>query len=111
METIDFEDFGKVEMRMGTVLEAELNPEARKPAYVMKIDFGELGIKTSSAQITENYEAGDLLGKQIVAVVNFPPKMIVGVKSQVLVLGAMSEEEGVVLLGTDMPVENGVRIG
>ncbi|MBN2731354.1 MAG: tRNA-binding protein [Balneolaceae bacterium] len=111
MTQIEFSDFQKVDMRTGTIVEAELNPEARKPAYVMKIDFGVLGIKTSSAQLTENYNSEDLVGKQIVAVVNFPVKHIAGVKSEVLVLGAMSDEEGIVLLQTEKAVPNGEEIG
>lgn len=108
---ITFDDFEKVDMRTGTILEAELNPKARKPAYMMKIDFGELGIKMSSAQITGNYEAASLVGKQVVAVVNFPPKNIAGVESEVLVLGAMTGDQGVVLLAPDNPVDNGTVIG
>lgn len=107
---IESEDFPKVDMRTGTILEAKLNPKARKPAYVMDIDFGELGIKKSSAQLTQNYRPEDLHGKQIVAVVNFPPKRIAGVKSEVLVLGAVSPEEGIVLMETGRPVKNGIRI-
>lgn len=108
---IRFEDFGKVDIRTGTILKAELNPGARNPAYVLRIDFGELGVKTSSAQITENYKSGELEGKQVVAVVNLPPKRIAGVSSEVLVLGAIPADGGVVLLGPDQSVGNGVRIG
>lgn len=111
MNEIKFSDFQKVDMRTGTIVEAEINPKARKPAYVMKIDFGSLGIKISSAQLTENYKAEDLMGKQVVAVVNFPVKRIAGVKSEVLVLGAMSDEEGIVLLQTERPVADGEEIG
>lgn len=109
-DTIGLEDFQKVDIRTGTILEAELNPKARKPAYVMSIDFGELGISKSSAQLTANYEATDLVGKQIVAVVNFPAKRIAGVKSEVLVLGALSDTKDVVLLEPGLEVENGMRI-
>lgn len=111
MNSIDFSDFQKIDIRTGTIIEAGLNPKARKPAYVMKIDFGSLGMKTSSAQLTENYNAEDLIGKQIVAVVNFPDKRIADVDSQVLVLGAMSDEEGVVLLETERGVGDGIAIG
>jgi tRNA-binding protein len=111
MKQIEFSDFQKIDIRTGTILEAELNPKARKPAYVMTIDFGPLGIKKSSAQLTQNYDAKDLVGKQIIAVVNFPPKRIAGVKSEVLVLGAMSDAEGVVLLQTQRPVVNGEPVG
>ena len=81
------------------------------PAYVLRIDFGPAGIKASSAQITANYEPADLVGKQVVAVLNFEPKRVAGVKSEVLVLGAVSEDKGVVLLEPSFPVEDGARIG
>lgn len=109
-DRIGFEHFQKVDMRTGTIVEAELNPRARKPAYVMNIDFGELGIKKSSAQLTRNYKEEDLVGKQVVAVVNFPSKRIAGVKSEVLVLGALSDEKGVILLEPGFPIENGMKI-
>jgi len=108
---IEFDDFMKVDMRVGTVLKAELNPKARKPAYVLTIDFGPLGIKSSSAQITQNYSPADLVGKQVVAVVNFPAKRIAGFASEVLVLGAYSAAKDVVLLQPTLTVENGSRIG
>ncbi len=108
---IDFEDFQKVDMRVGTIVAAEENPKVRQPAYTLEIDFGELGVKTSSAQITENYTADSLQGMQVVAVVNFPVKQIANVFSEVLVLGALSEKEGTVLLEPSFPVENGARIG
>ncbi len=107
---ITYETFLEVEIHTGTITAARLNPKARKPAYVLTIDFGPLGIKTSSAQITERYTADALIGKQIVAVTNFPPKRIAGVKSEVLVLGAVSETEGTVLLEPTFPVGNGVRV-
>lgn len=107
---IDFSDFQKVDMRTGTIIEARINPKAHTPAYVMRIDFGELGEKVSSAQITENYEPEVLIGKQVVAVVNFPSKRIAGVESEVLVLGAMSDQEGTVLLQTERTTENGIHI-
>lgn len=110
MKEIPFSDFQKVDMRAGTIVEARHNEGARKPAYVMKIDFGPLGIKTSSAQIAENYSAETLIGRQVVAVVNFPAKRIAGVQSEVLVLGAVSDEGGVVLLETERPVNNGQQI-
>jgi len=105
-----FDDFAKLDLRIGTVIEAEPFPEARKPAIKLRIDFGELGVKQSSAQITKRYEPRDLVGRQIAAVVNFPPMRIAGYKSEVLVLGGMQEEDDVVLLNTDEPVENGTRI-
>ncbi len=107
---ISWDDFMKVEIRTGTVLEAGPNEKARAPAYVMKIDFGELGIKTSSAQITKNYAAQELVGKQVVAVTNFPPKRIAGVKSEVLVLGAICDDHDIVLLEPTFKVKNGMRI-
>jgi tRNA-binding protein len=109
--TIGFGDFLNVDIRIGTIIEAALNPRARVPAYVLKIDFGELGIKTSSAQITDNYQPGSLPGKQVVAVVNFEPKRVAGVKSEVLILGAVSDSRSIVLLEPDLAVENGARIG
>lgn len=107
---INIEDFMKVDMRAGTILEADINEKAKKPAYKLKIDFGEeIGIKTSSAQITKLYSTNELIGKQIIGVVNFPPKQIANVKSEVLVLGSDSEQ-GIVLLGLAQKVKNGDRI-
>ncbi len=111
MDSIEFEQFLGVEIRTGTIVEAALNPKARVPAYVLRIDFGPSGMKMSSAQITRNYTPEDLVGKQVVAVLNFAAKRIAGVKSEVLVLGAVSDERGVVLLEPTFPVENGARIG
>jgi tRNA-binding protein len=107
---ITFADFLKVDMRVGTIIAAEVNLKAKKPAYILTIDFGELGKKISSAQITERYSKAELIGKQIIAVVNFPPKRVAGIKSEVLVLGAVPNNEGVVLLEPNLPVENGTRI-
>jgi len=109
-DEISYDDFEKVEIRTGTILSAKLNEKARKPAYVLTIDFGELGTKTSSAQLTENYTPEQLVGKQIVAVMNFAPKRIAGVKSEVLVLGAVSEQDSVVLLEPTFETVNGARI-
>ncbi len=104
------EDFEKIEIRVGTILEVSINKKAKKLAYKLKIDFGEeLGIKTSSAQITKCYEKEELIGKQIVAVVNFPPRQIADVKSEVLVLGSDSKQ-GIVLLRPTLQVENGDKI-
>lgn len=108
---IEFEDFLKVDIRAGTVVNAVLNRKARVPAYVLTVDFGALGLLTSSAQITDNYRPEELCGKQIVAVVNFPPKRVAGVKSAVLILGAISANNAVVLLEPGLAVENGARIG
>lgn len=111
METITWNDFEKVEMRVGTILEANDFPEARKPAYQLLIDFGkEIGIKKSSAQLTKRYSREDLVGKQIIAVVNFPKKQIGNFMSECLVLGSVKDDD-IVLLSSDMKVENGLRIG
>jgi len=107
---LTWEDFSKVEIHTGTIIEAAPNAKARVPAYVMKIDFGELGIKTSSAQITKNFGANELVGQQVVAVTNFPPKRIAGIKSEVLVLGAVCADDDIVLLQPTLKVKNGLRI-
>jgi tRNA-binding protein len=108
---LSWAEFEKVEMRIGTIIEAEFFKESRKPAYKLKIDFGPLGIKKSSAQITALYQSDELIGKQIVAVMNFPAKQIVNIMSECLVLGAVTDETGVVLLSTERRVDNGTRIG
>ena len=109
---ISWHDFEKVEMRVGTILEVQDFPKANKPAYQLTIDFGsELGIKKSSAQITKRYAKEELLGKQIIAVVNFPKKQIADFMSECLVLGSVGEEHDIVLLTSDIRVENGLRIG
>jgi len=109
-ECIDFEEFLRVDIRSGTVIEAKVNAKARVPAYILKIDFGDIGIKTSSAQLTKNYSLEDLPGLQVIAVVNFPVKRIAGVKSEVLVLGTDAGENDVVLLGPRAKVGNGLRV-
>lgn len=107
---IEIEDFEKIDMRIGTIIEASVNKRARKPAYKLKIDFGkEIGIKMSSAQITDLYDVKDLIGKQIIAVVNFKPIRIADVKSEVRILGADSKD-GVVLLNLDKQVIDGSKI-
>lgn len=108
---ISWNDFEKVEIRTGTILTAEEFPEARKPAWKLTIDFGKLGVLKSSAQITSLYRREDLIGKQVVAVVNFPPKQIGPFLSECLVLGAYTESGEVVLLQTERGVDNGLRIG
>lgn len=109
---ITWKDFEKVEMRVGTILEVEDFPEARTPAYQMRVDFGEeIGIRKTSAQITKRYKKEDLIGRQIVAVVNFPRKQIANFMSECLVLGAVGGQGDVVLLHPGFQVENGSRIG
>ena len=106
------EEFGALDIRVGTVLEAAPFPEARKPSIKMVIDFGpEVGVRRSSAQLTVHYEPTMLVGRQVLAVVNFPPRRIAGFASEVLVLGAMPSPTEVVLLAVDQPVANGTRIG
>lgn len=109
---LTWEEFEKTEMRVGTIIETNDFPEARKPAYQLTIDFGAaIGILKSSAQITKRYGKEELIGRQIVAVVNFPKKQIGKFMSECLVLGAVGQEGDVVLLAPDFKVENGLRIG
>lgn len=110
METLNWKDFQKVDMRVGTIQSAEVFEEAIKPAYKLQIDFGELGIKKSSAQITDHYQPKDLIGKQILAVVNFPPKQIANFMSECLVLGAVAPDGKVTLVETGINTSNGLRI-
>ena len=107
---ISWNDFEKVEMRVGTILEAANFPEAKNPAYQLKIDFGSFGIKKSSAQVTKLYENDDLVGKQVIAVVNFQPKQIANFVSECLVLGVVMEDKEIVLLQPERKVANGFRI-
>ena len=109
---ITWKDFEKVEMRVGTIIDVEDFPEARNPAYKLRIDFGpEIGVRKSSAQITRRYKKEELLNRQIIAVVNFPKKQIATFMSECLVLGAMGAENDIVLLQPDSKVENGLRVG
>lgn len=109
--TIDWSDFEKIDIRVGTIVHAEALKKARKPAYVLKIDFGEEGIKKSSAQITIHYQVEELIGKQIIAIINFPPKQIGNLFSECLVLGVYEQNGDVVLLSADKKVRNGLKIG
>lgn len=110
-DPISFDDFLKVDIRVGTVVEARPFPEARKPAIILLIDFGpELGVKKSSAQITTHYQLGDLVGRQVMAVVNFPPRQIGPLRSEVLTLGFEDEAGGIVLASVERPVPNGRKL-
>ena len=108
---ITYEDFRKVQIRVGTVLSLRNNEKARQPALVLEVDFGEnIGVKTSSAKITHYYNPENLIGKQIIAVCNFPTKNIAGVVSEVLILGAIETDGKVVLLHPSQKVENGLEV-
>jgi len=111
MELISWNDFEKIDIRTGTIIEVNDFPKARKPSYQLTIDFGELGIKKSSAQITHHYTKEDLLNKQIVAVVNFPVKQIASFFSECLVLGVYDENNNVVLLQPRKKMGNGLKVG
>ena len=111
MNTIEWSDFEKVELRVGTIVEVEDFPEARKPAFRLRIDFGEaIGLRKSSAQITDIYQKEDLVGRQVVAVVNFPPKQIGPMRSECLVTGFHREDGAVVLARPDSEVPNGTKL-
>jgi tRNA-binding protein len=110
MDTISFDDFEKVLIVAGTVLEAREFPEARKPAYQLKVDLGPYGVKQSSAQITKVYTTDELTGKKVVCVINFPPKKIAGFTSEILVTGFYNEEGNVVLTTIDGDVPDGTRL-
>ncbi|SHL09661.1 tRNA-binding protein [Flavobacterium chilense] len=109
---LTWNEFERTDMRVGTIIEVNDFPEARKPAYQLTVDFGaEIGIRKSSAQITKRYQKEDLINRQIVAVVNFPKKQIGKFMSECLVLGAVGEEGDVILLAPDFKIPNGLRIG
>lgn len=111
METISWADFERVELRIGTIIEVEDFPEARKPAFKLKVDFGvEIGVKKSSAQITALYSKETLLGRQVMAVVNFPAKQIGPMRSECLVTGFQREDGAIVLVAPDSAVPNGVKL-
>lgn len=109
---LEWKEFERVEMRVGTIILAEDYPEARRPAYKLTLDFGpQIGLRRSSAQITKRYAKEELIGRQIVGVVNFPDKQIGKFMSQCLVLGSVGNDNDIVLLAPDFQVENGLRIG
>jgi tRNA-binding protein len=110
MQTIEWQDFERVELRVGTLLSARPNDKAIKPAYVLEVDLGEFGVKTSSAQLTAHYEADELVGRQVLCVCNFAPKRIAGVRSEVLVTGIYDQDGKVVLASFDKPLPNGARL-
>lgn len=107
---ISLNDFEKIDLRVGTILRAAPFPEAKKPAFKLWVDLGELGTKQSSAQITGCYEPGELVGKQVICVVNFPPRQIATFMSEVLVTGVNNQENQVVLCTVDKPVSNGSKV-
>lgn len=110
--TITWDDFEKIDIRAGTIVEVNDFPKARKPAYRLLVDFGDdIGMKRSSAQITGHYKKEDLLNRKVIAVVNFPPKKIADFVSECLVLGVYDENNDVILLQPDRPVQNGMKIG
>jgi tRNA-binding protein len=111
LETISWQDFEKVDLRVGTIRSAEVFEKARNPAYILHIDFGpDIGILKSSAQITQRYLPSELTGRQVIAVVNFPPKQIGPLQSQCLVTGLTQDDGSVVLIGPDRPVTNGLKL-
>lgn len=110
MQIIEWQDFERVELRVGTLISAVPNKKALKPAYVLQVDLGDLGIRTSSAQLTAHYRADELVGRQVLCVCNFAPKRIAGVRSEVLVTGVYDSDGKVVLASFDKPLPNGARL-
>ncbi|MBC9250021.1 tRNA-binding protein [Pseudomonas alcaligenes] len=110
MQTIEWQDFERVELRVGTLLSARPNDKAIKPSYVLEVDLGELGVKTSSAQLTAHYASHELVGRQVLCVCNFAPKRVAGVRSEVLVTGVYDQDGKVVLASFDKPLPNGARL-
>lgn len=110
-DTIQWSDFSKIEMRIGTVISCEVFEKARNPAYKMIIDFGEFGIRKTSAQVTELYLPENIIGKQVVAVMNFPPKQIANIMSECLILGGVGDGNEVTLIQPERETKNGTKIG
>lgn len=110
-EELTWNDFLKVEIRVGTIISAEKFEEAKNPAYKMMVDFGDFGMKKTSAQITKLYTPEEIIGKQVIAVINFPPKQIANIMSECLVLGAVGAHNEVTLIQSERKVPNGTRIG
>jgi tRNA-binding protein len=111
MQTIDYKEFDKIELRVGTIIRSEIFEEARKPAYKIWIDLGEeIGVKKSSAQITFHYTLEELIGRQVICVCNFSPRQIANFMSEVLITGFLAEEGGVILAGVDKNVPNGSKL-
>jgi tRNA-binding protein len=110
-QQLDWDTFQRVDLRIGTIIEALPFPKANRPAYRLMIDFGDLGTLRSSAQITTHYTPADLIGRQVMAVVNFPPKQVAHFMSECLILGAYAEDGSVVLLKPDHEVHNGAKVG
>ena len=111
METISWQDFEQVDLRVGTIIAAEVFAEARRPAYILHVDFGaEIGVLKSSAQITDLYQPEGLVGKQVIGVVNFPPKQIGPIQSQCLITGFLKADGAVVLIQPERPVKNGLKL-
>lgn len=107
---LTWDEFCRVKLHVGTIRSAVLNPKAKVPAFALEVDLGELGLRKSSAQLTQNYEAEQLVGRQVVCVVNFAPKRVAGVKSEVLVLGGLDAKLGTILLDVERPVEPGTHV-